>query len=390
MTLRSDPDRRQARIASVTSLAAVGAVLATMWWSRDDVAVAPVLALLAVGAVLGWSVQIDALSRIWQRVGFVVSTTLIVLLVAFTGASASNYQDMFLIVPLTTALTLPAGGFVASLVTAVAGAFMPALYESVPRSFLADTVADAAVWAAAATVVFVQVQRRRQQASQLQEANELKSAFLQATSHELRTPLTVILGIAQTFRHRERLGDDLYETLADRLLAQSERLRTLLTDLLDVDRLLRGTVHINRAPTDLARLIVDVIEHLEDPERITADLQPVVVPVDSAKIERVIDNLLANAVKHSRGADIWVRLEPDGDEVLLTIEDSGPGIPDGLHTEIFEPFRQGPASTADASPGTGIGLTLVHRFVNLHGGRVWAENRPEGGARFRVALPQES
>lgn len=389
-SLPRDSHQRRAQIAAGATVAAIAAVLTTMWWSRDEVHVVGVLVVLAVAAVAGWSVQVPALAAAWDRAGYVVSTGLIVALVWVTGGAASNYQDMFLIVPLVSALTLGAPAFTASLVVAVLGAFAPLVYEQPGPDFMADSVADAAVWIGAATVVFVQVQRRRRQEARLREADELKSAFLQATSHELRTPLTVIQGIAQTLVHRDRLSEEQQQDLTGRLLGNSERLRRLLTDLLDVDRLLRGAVNLDRQPTDLSRMVLEIVDHLDGSERVHVDVEPVVAVVDAPKIERVVENLLANAVKHAGGnADIWVRLRLEGPSVMLTVEDNGPGVPEELRTEIFEPFRQGPDSARSASPGTGLGLALVQRFVALHDGTVWTEPRPGGGARFRVSLPHD-
>lgn len=388
--LPRDRHQRRARIAAGATVAAIATVLGTMWWSRDEVDVVGVLVVLAVGGLAGWSVQVPALAPAWDRAGYVVSTGLIVALVWVTGGAASNYQDMFLIVPLVSALTLGAPAFTASVVVAVLGAFAPLVYEQPGQDFMADSAADAAVWAGAATVVFVQVQRRRRQEARLREADELKSAFLQATSHELRTPLTVIQGVAQTLMHRDRLSEEQQQDLTGRLLGNSERLRSLLTDLLDVDRLLRGAVNLDREPTDLSQMVLDIVDHLDGSERVHVDVEPVVAVVDAPKIERVVENLLANAVKHAGGnADIWVRLRLEGPSVTLTVEDNGPGVPEELRTEIFEPFRQGLDSARSASPGTGIGLALVQRFVALHDGTVWTEPRPGGGARFRVSLPRD-
>ena len=111
--------------------------------------------------------------------------------------------------------------------------------------------------------------------------------------------------------------------------------------------------------------------------------------VDRVKIERVIANLLLNAAKYTHpGTKIWVRVAPLENGALLTVEDAGPGVPEALKHAIFEPFRQG--STPSPNPaGVGLGLSLVVRFVALHGGCVWVEDRIGGGASFRVALPAE-
>ena len=117
------------------------------------------------------------------------------------------------------------------------------------------------------------------------------------------------------------------------------------------------------------------------------DLQPVVQPIDAAKVERIVENLLANTVRHTpSNASIWVRAWPEPDGVTIAVEDSGPGVPAEIRDIVFEPFRQGPEAPQH-SPGVGVGLTLVRRFAELHGGRAWVQERDGGGASFRVFLP---
>jgi PAS domain S-box-containing protein len=114
---------------------------------------------------------------------------------------------------------------------------------------------------------------------------------------------------------------------------------------------------------------------------------PVVAWVDSAKVERVVENLLANAGRHTTpDTPVWVKLARRDGGVLLAVEDAGGGVPRELRATLFEPFRREPGAAAHA-PGVGIGLSLVARFAELHGGRAWVQDRPGGGASFRVLLP---
>jgi signal transduction histidine kinase len=111
------------------------------------------------------------------------------------------------------------------------------------------------------------------------------------------------------------------------------------------------------------------------------------IAVDAPKVERIVENLVVNAARHTpAGTTIWVRVQPRRDGVLLVVEDEGPGVPAHLREQIFQPFRKG-RNVADHAPGSGIGLALVARFAGLHGGRAWAQDRPGGGASFRVFLP---
>ncbi len=227
-------------------------------------------------------------------------------------------------------------------------------------------------------------------ATELRALDEMKSTFLRAVSHELRTPLTAVLGSAITLRRLRtdlRTGDA--ERLLDAIQRQSSRLERLLEDLLDVDRLSRGLVEPQRRPTELLALVRRVVAAVADDSRpVTVRGDAVTAELDGPKVERIVDNLLRNAHKHTpEGTHILVRVVPGEDGAVLTVEDDGPGMPPGLGVELFEPFAQGPDATRAASPGTGIGLALVSKLAELHGGRAEVEEPPAGGARFVVTLP---
>lgn len=224
----------------------------------------------------------------------------------------------------------------------------------------------------------------------LQVSDEIRVAFLRAISHELRTPLTVVAGIAETLRRRHgELTSAQQLDLLDRLANQSQHLTETVIDLLDVDRLTTGLVRAARRPLPLAQVVRTVLEATPtEDRRLEPELTEVVVPGDIAKLERVVANLLDNAIRHTDpGGWIAVRTLDAGDEALLIVEDDGPGLPAEIRTQLFEPFVQGPERRQAAQPGTGIGLTLVREYVALHAGTVTAEDRPGGGACFTVRLP---
>jgi signal transduction histidine kinase len=226
--------------------------------------------------------------------------------------------------------------------------------------------------------------RERETVERLQELDELKNTFLSAVSHELRTPLAVILGMALTLQqHEPRLDDERRRQLLDHLVDASRKLESLLADLLDLDRLTRGVLQPRLEQTDLAELVGRVVEGIGGDASVATE--PLTAAVDAAKVERIVENLLYNAYKHTPpGSKVWVRLDAEEEGALLVVEDAGPGIPPALRESIFDPFQRGEAT--DAS-GTGIGLSLVARFAELHGGRAWVEERAGGGASFRVFLP---
>jgi signal transduction histidine kinase len=231
--------------------------------------------------------------------------------------------------------------------------------------------------------------REREASERLRALNEMKNSFLNAVSHELRTPLTAILGFADTLHSAKDLDPDERNFILDRLQHNAEKLGRLLTDLLDIDRLERGILEPQRRDTDLAALVARVVTEAEarSGRAVEVHAEPVVASVDAPKIERIVENLVTNAMKHTPpGTPIWVRVRSEAEGVLIVVEDAGPGVPEDLREAVFEPFRQ--ASTLSHSPGVGIGLSLVSHFAELHAGRVWVEDRPGGGASFRVLLPQ--
>jgi signal transduction histidine kinase len=122
---------------------------------------------------------------------------------------------------------------------------------------------------------------------------------------------------------------------------------------------------------------------------VTVDAPSVTVSVDRPKVERIVENLVANMARHTApGVPVWVRVRGKEGGVLISVEDAGPGVPPQFRSVIFEPFQQGPG-VPEPRPGVGIGLSLVARFAELHGGHAWVEERPGGGSSFKVFLPSE-
>jgi PAS domain S-box-containing protein len=236
----------------------------------------------------------------------------------------------------------------------------------------------------------VALDRERAAAEHLRTLDELKSGFLQAVSHDLRTPLASVLGISLTLqRGRGRLDPADTEDLLGRLAANARRLDRILTGLLDLDKLDRGIVELRREPVDLASLVAAVVSEAADEldaHPVSLDLLPIQVLADAAKVERVVENLLANAARHTDpGTPIWVRVAPLDRGALLCVDDAGPGIPPEQRESIFRPFQRGVGATY--ASGSGVGLALVAQIASLHDGQAWVEDRAGGGASFRVLLP---
>jgi PAS domain S-box-containing protein len=237
----------------------------------------------------------------------------------------------------------------------------------------------------------VALDRERAAAEHLRTLDELKSGFLQAVSHDLRTPLASVLGISLTLqRGRTLISQADTDDLLARLAANARRLDRILTGLLDLDKLDRGIVELRRELVDLASLVAGVVSEASeelDAHPVSLELLPIQVLADAAKVERVVENLLANAARHTDpGTPIWVRVEPLDRGALLCVDDAGPGIPAEQRESIFRPFQRGPAG-ATYAPGSGVGLALVAQIASLHDGQAWVEDRAGGGASFRVLLP---
>jgi len=223
-------------------------------------------------------------------------------------------------------------------------------------------------------------------------ADELKNALLSAVSHDLRTPLASIIASAGSLRQPEvRWSESERATFLADIEQEAKRLSRIVDNLLDLSRMESGTLHPERGWYDVAALIDDVVGRVrpqlgERPVelRVPDDLPP--VSLDYVEIDQVLSNLLENAARHTgpRTA-VTVSARRSGDDVVIEVADDGPGIAADALERLFEPFFSG---SRRATPrGTGLGLAVARGLVEAHGGRITAENRPEGGALFRVTLP---
>jgi two-component system sensor histidine kinase KdpD len=227
--------------------------------------------------------------------------------------------------------------------------------------------------------------QREQEANQrLREANEMKNMMLAAVSHDLRTPLSSLLGLARALEDQiDRLSIDQIKEVVRHIASSAQRLEQMVSSLLDLERLAAGALQPARAPTNIRSLIEGVSRGVDLEGRpLTIEADAVTVSVDGALTERIVENLLVNAKRHTpSGTPISIRALSKDEGVEIDIEDEGPGVLDEDKAAIFEPFH-GAKSRAG-----GIGLSLVARFAEAHGGRAWVEDRTGGGASFRVLLP---
>jgi signal transduction histidine kinase len=229
-------------------------------------------------------------------------------------------------------------------------------------------------------------------------ANRAKDEFLAVVSHELRTPLNAILGWTSLLLQNDG-SDDLgttrraLETVERNARAQTQ----LIDDLLDISRIISGKLRLHVQRVALAPVVdaaVDAVRFAAESKgvHLEADLRGLAVEVtgDAERIQQVVWNLLANAIKFTPpGGRVVVRVEPRPKEVVIRVEDTGSGIPEAFLPYVFDRFRQADSSPTRAKGGLGLGLAIVRHLVELHGGSVYAESDGEGkGATFGVSLPR--
>ncbi|MEI6669249.1 MAG: ATP-binding protein [Acidobacteriota bacterium] len=230
-------------------------------------------------------------------------------------------------------------------------------------------------------------------------ANAAKSAFLASMSHELRTPLGAIIGFSELLE--ERLFGELTPKQGQhvgRILESGRHLLDLINDILDLSKIEAGKECMVWEAFPLAALLDESVLVVNDTcvkKRIvlTADIDPALrglnVTADERKLKQVMSNLLSNAVKFSPpGAAVTVRARRDGDNVMVSVADTGVGVSRKHQHELFKEFYQVNRSDHDKIPGTGLGLAIVKRLIASHGGRVWMESEGEGkGSTFQFAIP---
>lgn len=224
------------------------------------------------------------------------------------------------------------------------------------------------------------------------EAERLRNSLLSAISHDLRTPLATIIGSASTLLEGEgRLKTQDKLDLSRVIVDEAERMSNLINNILDMARLDAGVVELNRQWHPLEEIIGTVLtrlhKHLET--RLVKVKLPKGIPmvfVDAVMIEQVLINLLENAVRYTpQGSQLDITAEMSERAVEIAVADYGSGIPKGREEHLFEKFYQ--ARHEAAQSGVGLGLAICRAIVEAHGGRINAQNRPEGGAVFTFILP---
>jgi len=227
----------------------------------------------------------------------------------------------------------------------------------------------------------------------VKELDELKTQFFANVSHELRTPLTLMLGPAERMREDATLNQQQRHEL-DLISRNGRSLLRHVNDLLDIAKLESHDMQPHRTRFELQPWIEQLAAQFEPVARqrqlrfeVVAD-EAMLIEADADMIERVVINLLSNAFKFTpAGGEVTLRLARDAGHLLLTVDDSGPGIAKEARELVFERFRQADGSITRQYGGTGLGLAIVNDLIGLHGGSVKVDASPAGGARFTVQLP---
>ncbi|HVE42149.1 MAG TPA: sensor histidine kinase KdpD [Planctomycetota bacterium] len=223
------------------------------------------------------------------------------------------------------------------------------------------------------------------------EAEKLRNTLLSAISHDLRTPLAAIKGATSLLVSSPNVDPGVRLDLLMSIHEEVEYINRMVTNLLDLTRLESGKVEIRKELQPLEEIVGTVTDLLEKGLKehpLTISLPPdlPMIPMDAPLVQQVVFNLLDNAIHHTlSGTAIDLAAAVEGGVVAVEVADRGPGIRPGEERKIFDKFYR--VTTEGKRSGMGLGLALCEAIIRLHGGRIWAENRPDGGASFRFTLP---
>ena len=224
------------------------------------------------------------------------------------------------------------------------------------------------------------------------ETERMRSALLASISHDLRTPLAVMAGASSTLAERgEQMSPGERRALAQSVFGQAREMSEQVAKVLEMTRLETGAIRLERDWCSIAEIAEAVLRRLRErlaSHRVIVELAKdlPLIQVDATLVDHALGNLLDNAARHTP-PDTLIRLRARraGAEVVVSVEDFGPGLPDERLERVFAKFEHGAAE--EVSGGMGLGLSICRAIVALHGGRAWAERVPGGGIAFRFSLP---
>jgi PAS domain S-box-containing protein len=226
----------------------------------------------------------------------------------------------------------------------------------------------------------------------LEKLDRTKTEFLSIVSHEFRTALTGIQGFSELIRDGGLEADEV-RAYGGYIFNDADRVNRLIGDMLDLDRMESGKMSIRTADVDLNEVMSDAIQRAGSSTttvEFKADLDPrlPIVAGDRDRLIQVVSNLVNNAVKYSPdGGIVTMSTRSEGGFALVSVSDTGVGIPPDEISHVFERFRRVRSGAAQSIPGTGLGLTIVKQIVEMHGGKIWVESAVGHGSAFHFTLP---
>jgi len=235
--------------------------------------------------------------------------------------------------------------------------------------------------------------------TELRQLMQLKDEYTALISHDLRTPLTAILGQAQLLQRHLARGEDTegrVQMQLESIVVQTRRMDAMIKDLLESSRLETGTMQLRKQPVDLAQLAADVAGHVglagnRGRIQTVIDGRRAVISADPAQIERLLSNLLTNALKYSApDTPVVVSVAASADEAIVSVADQGSGISPEDLPRVFERFARVGGGAQTGIEGVGLGLYIARLIVEAHSGRLWAESEVGKGSIFSCALPVDA
>ncbi|GAA2841003.1 hypothetical protein GCM10020220_032490 [Nonomuraea rubra] len=232
---------------------------------------------------------------------------------------------------------------------------------------------------------------------QLEELSQVQRQFVSDVSHELRTPLTTVRMAADLLYDAREDFEPMAARSAELMQAQLERFESMLADLLEISRYDAGAATLDLEPVDIRDVVLRAIgdsEALAERHGTRFELrlpnEPCVAEIDNRRVERILRNLLFNAIEHGEGRDIVVTVGADRDAVAVAVRDHGIGLKPGEDTMVFDRFWRADPSRARTIGGTGLGLAISREDAGLHGGWLQAWGQPGEGSQFRLTLPRNA
>jgi K+-sensing histidine kinase KdpD len=338
--------------------------------------------------------------RLGPARGYAWGVAVLVVCTAFwlLGASVVHVAETVLVFPIGVLFVAARFGIGPAICTTVAGVLLydflfipPTLTLVVADSKSMLTLAVMLVVAAIATVLAEQLRRREDEARRQTDVERLRNALLSALSHDLKAPLTALVG-ASTVLCEDRVDERERKAFARMIADEATRLDRLVSNLLELTRLESGRVNVKRTPQAIDEVIGAVVCRLEGPlrDRKVRTNVPETIPLvacDPVLVHQVILNLLENVIRYTpAGSPVDISVHLDRDSILVEVADQGPGVAPGDEARVFERLYRG-VDGSRGDGGVGLGLTICHAIVAAHGGRIWLQNRTEGGAIVRFTLP---